>query len=322
MATQPLPNAAAPPPDPLRRIFFGPSELRAGWRLLLFILAIVLIAFPVGWLTWRYVPRMGGAEMTPGLVIVNDLRRFLVVLLASWVMALLEKRSLGDYGLPARSMFGKDFWVGSLWGFLMLSAIMGLMGLTHSYSFGALALDAAAILKFGLLWALAFLSVGFAEEFAFRGYLQFTLTGGLGFWPAAALTCALFAWVHHGNPGETWVGLLNIVLIAVFICLALRRTGSLWFPIGWHMAFDWGESFFYSVPDSGTNVAGHLFKATIQGNKWLSGGSVGPEASVFNVVVTVIGIALFAWLYPQANYPRNAPARDIVVAASTHPSLP
>ena len=310
-----------PARDLLRRVFFGPSELRAGWRLVLFILAIVLIAFPVGWLTSSYVPRLGAGEATPGLVIANDLRRFLVVLLASWVMALLEKRSLGDYGLPARGMFGKPFWVGALWGFLMLSAIIGLMGLTHSYSLGALALAAPAIMRFGLLWALAFLAVGFAEEFAFRGYLQFALTGGLGFWPAAVLTCALFAWVHHGNPGETWVGLLNIVLIAAFICLALRRTGSLWFPIGWHMAFDWGESFFYSVPDSGTNVVGHLFNSTIQGSKWLSGGSVGPEASVFNVVVTVVGIVLFARFYPQAQYPRNA-APDIVVAASTHPSLP
>lgn len=312
------PPAASP--GMLRTIFLGPAGLRAGWRLLLFVLVVAAIAVPVGWLSSRFIPPMGG-EVAPGLVIANDLRRFLVVLLASYVMARWERRTLGDYGLPARGMFGKEFWAGSLWGFLMLSAILGLMTATHSYSLGTLALDPPAILKFGVLWALAFLAVGFAEEFAFRGYLQFTLTTGLGFWPAAALTCALFAWVHHGNPGETWVGLLNIVLIAGFICLALRRTGSLWFPIGWHMAFDWGESFFYSVPDSGTSVVGHLFNATIQGNKWLSGGTVGPEASLFNVLVTVLGIVLLARIYPQARYPRAAAPAGIVAPPAAHSSL-
>jgi membrane protease YdiL (CAAX protease family) len=204
----------------------------------------------------------------------------------------------------------------------MLTVIMGLMAVTGVYSPGSLALAPPAMVKFGILWALGFLSVGFAEEFGFRGYLQFTLTSGMGFWPAAALTCTLFAWVHHGNPGENWVGLLNIVLIAAFICLALRRTGSLWFPIGWHMAFDWGESFFYSVADSGTWVVGHLFNASVQGNKWLSGGSVGPEASLFNVLVTVAGIALFARLYPQAKYPREGPRAGIGATLPAHPSLP
>lgn len=310
---QPVPALIdSPVPAPrstLHRIFFGPVELRAGWRLLLFIVLLAAIGFPVGWLTSRFIPHLSGT-VAPGDVIPNELRRFFVVLAASYVMARLERSTLADYGLPARGMFGKDFWAGSFWGFAMLTAIIGLMAATHSYSFGVLALAPLAMVKFGLLWAVAFLAVGFAEEFSFRGYLQFALTTGMGFWPAAALTCALFAWVHHGNPGETWVGLLNIVLIASFLCLALRRTGSLWFPIGWHMAFDWGESFFYSVPDSGTSVIGHLFEATIQGNKWLTGGSVGPEASIFNVLITVLGIALFTRFYPRARYPRVGHSPD------------
>ena len=97
--------------------------------------------------------------------------------------------------------------------------------------------------------------------------------------------------------------MLEIVLIAVFLCLALRRTGNLWFAIGWHMAFDWGESFFYSTPNSGIQATGHMLRATLTGSKWLSGGSVGPEASVFDVIVTIAGILLLAKLYPDAKYP-------------------
>ena len=93
------------------------------------------------------------------------------------------------------------------------------------------------------------------------------------------------------------------MLIALFLCLALRRTGNLWFAIGWHMAFDWGESFFYSTPNSGIHATGHMLKASLMGSKWLSGGTVGPEASVFDLIVTVAGILLLAKLYPTAKYP-------------------
>src|SRR5262249_10847842 len=124
----------------------------------------------------------------------------------------------------------------------------------------------------------------------------------MGFWPASVVTCLFFAFAHRNNPGENWVGMSNIAIIGLFACLALRRTGSLWFPIGWHMAFDWGESFFYSLADSGPVVAGPLFGANVHGRSWLTGGAIGPEASVFNVVVTVAGIALFTILHREVRY--------------------
>jgi hypothetical protein len=102
----------------------------------------------------------------------------------------------------------------------------------------------------------------------------------------------------------------NIALIGMFACVALRRTGSLWFPIGWHTAFDWGESFFYSVADSGQFVGGHLFNAHINGGGWLSGGTVGPEASIFNIVVTLAGIALLFFVFPDTKYGRIGKVYD------------
>ncbi|MGC2109444.1 MAG: CPBP family intramembrane glutamic endopeptidase, partial [Candidatus Korobacteraceae bacterium] len=223
--------------------------------------------------------------------------------------------------LPARGLLGRNFWMGALWGFVMLSTIIALMTLTHAYSFGGLALPPLAIVKYGLFWAFAFLMVGFFEEFTFRGYVQFTLTWGMGFWPATAVTCLIFALGHYNNPGENWVGVVEIVLIAFFLCFALRRTGSLWFAIGWHMAFDWGESFFYSTPNSGIPATGHMLNASLSGSKWLSGGSVGPEASVFDLIVTVAGILLLAKIYPRARYPTVLPEPLSPLPASPPPSI-
>jgi hypothetical protein len=85
------------------------------------------------------------------------------------------------------------------------------------------------------------------------------------------------------------------------------------------MAFDWGESFFYSTPNSGLRATGHMLNASLMGSKWFSGGSVGPEASVFDLVVTIAGILLLARIYPEAKYPVLMPAGlppDELTAAS------
>jgi len=295
------------PPTPshdrqLRIVFIGPQGIRAGWRLLIF-LALVAVLSGAAFLLQKTITHSFGTDFSATNVIIGETFSFGIVLLATAIMSRFEHRRLADYGLPPRKALGKQFWIGALWGFAMLTLLVGMMATTHAYSAGGLALSPLGVVKFGFLWAVGFLMVGLFEEFAFRGYMQFTMTTGLGFWPAAAITCTVFAGLHLGNPGENWIGAVEIVLIAVFLCLALRRTGNLWFAIGWHMAFDWGESFFYSTPNSGIHATGHMLNASLMGSKWLSGGTVGPEASVFDLVVTIVGILLLAKIYPEAKYP-------------------
>jgi len=303
-AITPTPPPVPPQPSTLRTVFLGPQGLRAGWRLLIFIAILAVLGVAMrpleGILAHKYNM---GTEFSATNVIMGESLMFLLLLIATASMGRFEHRSLADYGLPFRLILRKQFWTGALWGFVMLSFIVAMMDATHAYSLGALALSPLDIVKYGLLWALGFLMVGFTEEFLFRGYVQFTLTTGLGFWPAATITCLVFAGAHLQNPGENIVGVLEIVLIALFLCMALRRTGNLWFAIGWHMAFDWGESFFYSTPNSGIHATGHMLNASLMGSKWLSGGTVGPEASVFDLIVTIAGILLLAKLYPTAKYP-------------------
>jgi CAAX protease family protein len=85
--------------------------------------------------------------------------------------------------------------------------------------------------------------------------------------------------------------------MGLFLCLTLRRTGNLWFAVGFHAAWDWGESFFYSVPDSGEIAVGHLMNSTSQGPKWLTGGTVGPEGSVLCLVIILILFIAFQRSY-------------------------
>jgi membrane protease YdiL (CAAX protease family) len=220
------------------------------------------------------------------------------VLLAAWVMSRFEKRRVGEYGLPVRGAFGKLFWQGALFGLVEISTVLGVIAALGGYRFGEVAIHGSTLWRWAILWAVVFLAVGFYEEFAFRGYIQFTLAQGVGFWLAAIVLSLIFGVMHATNPGESWVGLAGVVVSGLFWCLTVRRTGSLWFAVGMHASFDFAETFLYSVPDSGMIFPGHLSNATLHGPAWLTGGTAGPEASVIEFVILGIFFLVFPRLFP------------------------
>jgi uncharacterized protein len=288
----------SPLEERMQKIFFGRDGLRPIWRLVLYFLMyralrfclFVLLAYglPDALFLWRQT----AAEF--GLAVI--------ALAPALLMSRIEGRAFGCYGLPPGKAFGRLFWTGALWGIVSLTLLLLALRGTHAFYFGTLALHGARALKFALFWAVFFLIVAFYEEFFTRGYTQFTLTETVGFWPAAILLSLGFGALHLENPGENWVGILGAMVIGFFFCLTLRRTGSLWFAIGFHAAWDWGESYFYSVPDSGGMAPGHLLHSSLQGPRWLSGGSVGPEGSVFLFVLLALLWIVFDRVYPEAKY--------------------
>jgi hypothetical protein len=74
-------------------------------------------------------------------------------------------------------------------------------------------------------------------------------------------------------------------------------------PIGFHAAWDWGETFFYGVPDSGFPAKGHLFNPTFAGPVWLTGGSAGPEGSWLCIALLAILWIVFSLWLREKKYP-------------------
>src|SRR5207244_40084 len=173
--------------------------------------------------------------------LVGDAITLIAVVIATWIMARWEHRKLSSYGLPGKNAFGRRFWEGAVFGYAGVSALILLIFLAGGYSAGSLALHGAALRRATLLWLLASLAIGFAEEYLFRGYPQFILAQGMGFWPAAILISFLFGALHYfSKPYERWPDWASTGLLALLICLTLRRTGDLRFAIGFHAAFDFG----------------------------------------------------------------------------------
>jgi uncharacterized protein len=302
------------PPAPQHNIFRGPNGIRAGWRVVIFAVIASALFVVVSVVLRFLIPGIRGglqvqvSSITPvGLILIEAPLLFFTAVPALF-MTLIERRKFGQYGLPARFAFGKDFWIGTVIGFLAITTtLLGIFAL-HGFRLTGLAIHGSTIVSSIAAWTVTFIIVGLAEEFSFRGYLQYTLTTGIGFWPSAILLSLLFGAAHMGNPGETKFGLFSVVLFGLLFCLFLRRTGNLWWAVGFHAGWDWGETFFYGVPDSGLIPYHNLFNSAFSGPLWITGGSVGPEASVFTPIVLAIVAILFARAYRENRYEAPEPA--------------
>lgn len=340
----PAPTEIIAPAQPsvIRGIFIGKDGLRAGWSLLIFIALFAGIIYGVNVFAHKVHPgtanaAKAGFEMPVKMAIIGECFGFLMALLVSWIMSKIERRHISVYGLGGSRKVAR-FFAGLAWGVVCLSLLVvalwraGLLVIDGRLLFGS------DILRYGALWMVGFLFAGLLEEYLMRGYLQFTLTRGLaglygwifkarlgtarsgealGFWTSAVILSILFGLGHGRNPGESPVGLLGAGLAAMVFCLSLWRTGSLWWAIGFHAAWDWSQSFLYGVADSGMMAQHHLLATHPIGKPILSGGATGPEGSIFIVaIIALISLIIFLTL------PRTRQAGTLDAAAldeSTEP---
>lgn len=208
------------------------------------------------------------------------------------VMARFSGRSFASYGYEGRHKL-RNLLIGLASGIAVLAGQLLIEYLAGSFSLHAPTADAAALAQSALEMALLFLIVGVTEESLCRGYAFVEASRALSFWPAAALFSAVFAAPHLLNSGETLAAALQTGLFGLALAYSVRATGTLWFAIGEHAGWDFGESFLFGTPDSGQSFGTPLFHSTAQGPGWLTGGSAGPEGSLLCILST-IAVALIA----------------------------
>ena len=316
------PTEPIPPPQPstMRKIFIGKDVLRAGWSLLIFIAIFAAIAFCVNFIGHKFYPSAGpkpGEEVSPAFGSIAESIPFLILLLVTWIMSKIERRPNSVYGFG--STRGLSYFLSGLaWGIICLSLLILTLWKTGLLVFDRRLIFGGEILRYGAIWLLGFLLVGLLEEYLTRGYVQYTLTRGLagiyqwafktphskalGFWTAAVIFSILFGLGHSKNPGESPIGLLSAGLAAMVFCFSLWRTGSLWWAVGFHTSWDWGQSFLYGVPDSGTMVQHHLFATHPVGKPIFSGGTTGPEGSIFIIAILALAGLIILLTLPRTRY--------------------
>ena len=193
----------------LRGIFLGRSGLRAGWGVAIFALLLAL-GFIVRNLVLQWLaPVLGVAQDAsdaPSLFrLLKEGSLAILILGATLSMAKIEGRGFGAFGL-AGSQSMRRLAIGFVAGFAFFSLLIGILVFDHNIAFDGRALYGVSIAVYAVYWTVLDFIVAFVEETLFRGYLQSTLTRGLGFWPAAVCCSIAFGLAHAPNPGEDPIG--------------------------------------------------------------------------------------------------------------------
>jgi len=336
-SNEPLNTQTAPPkqgqfapggPSTLQKIFIGADGLRAGWSLSIFIVVLFALLKGVGAMVrlMHLFPKGGGGNtaLTPSFGFFAEFLPFLATLLVTWIMSKIEKRPNAVFGLGGRRKL-RNFFAGLAWGVICLSLLVLTLWRTGLVVIDGRLLFGSEALRYGAIWLVIFLLVGLLEEYLTRGYVLFTLTRGLagfyswlfktrhskafGFWTAAVALSLLFGLGHGNNPGESPIGLLSAGLASLVFCFSLWRTGSLWWAIGFHASWDWAQSFLYGVADSGLMVQHHFLATHPLGRPLMSGGSTGPEGSVFVLPVLAVVSVIIILTLPRSSYGDPQPAQ-------------
>lgn len=218
-------------------------------------------------------------------------------LAATWLaVRFVDRRTILSIGLGPT-----NFWRGAVAG-----AIVGTLWLALSvvsaWAAGWVAAQALTQLS-GLVLLGAAASVMLnvlAQQLLLCGYIFQVIRRETNIGLAVGLSALLFVGYHAGAFTDGWLSVVNVFLAGVLFCLARVVTGSLWFPVFIHFAWN-----FLLGPVLGLTVSGSSRLAsgwqvlTVTGPDLWTGGQFGLEGGLLVTLTTGFGILAMALIWTR-----------------------
>jgi uncharacterized protein len=240
-------------------------------------------------------------QLTPAFDALWEITYLLIALVCTGLFARYEGRRIDSYGLPVSQALGARTAEGALVGVAMSGAVAIGMYFLGGMQVHGVATSGGALALAALAWLGANICVGVAEELLYRSYLLQTLWRSIGFWPASIVIAVLFAADHYFyKTGENVYDVITLVSLSLLMCYSVLRTGTLWFAVGFHIAFDYMQIFVIGTPNGDMVPVGRLLNVTFQGPAWLTGGVLGTEASFL-----MFPLIALLWLYLWYRFREN-----------------
>ncbi len=90
-----------------------------------------------------------------------------------------------------------------------------------------------------------------SEEVWCRGFVYERVNVRYPLWVAIVVNGLFFAALHLFNPGVSVLPILDIAVCGLSFSIAKWYTGSIWFPMGIHTAWNFTQNFLFGLPNSG-----------------------------------------------------------------------
>ena len=278
----------------IAQIFLSPDEprLRAGWRLLLQTLLMLVFGTIIGAIALA----LGILDLDS---IWGQILNFIIITGSVYVARRwLDKRSFESLGLKLDKHTLLDLFAGIGITFVQMGFIyllmLGLGWLTFegfAWEFDPINVVVTSVLSFFVV----FIFVGWNEELLSRGYHLQTIASGLNLFWGVIISSAVFGLLHLGNPNATWVSAAGIFFAGVYLAYGYIRTRQLWLPIGLHIGWNFFEGVVFGFPVSGLDIYA-LTRITVHGPEIWTGGAFGPEAGLIVLPSLIVG-GLLIYLY-------------------------
>lgn len=278
----------------LAQIFLSPDEprLRAGWRLLLQTLLMLVFGTIIGAIALA----LGILDLDS---IWGQILNLIIITGSVYVARRwLDKRSFESLGLKLDKHTLLDLLAGIGITFVQMGFIyvlmLGLGWLTFegfAWEFDPINVVVTGVISFFII----FIFVGWNEELLSRGYHLQTIASGLNLFWGVIISSAVFGLLHLGNPNATWVSAAGIFFAGVFLAYGYIRTRQLWLPIGLHIGWNFFEGVVFGFPVSGLDIYA-LTRITVHGPEIWTGGAFGPEAGLIVLPSLILG-GLLIYLY-------------------------
>ncbi|MBP5222688.1 MAG: CPBP family intramembrane metalloprotease [Lachnospiraceae bacterium] len=214
------------------------------------------------------------------------------LLLGRWV----DKRKVRTFGFVRKRFFG-EYILGLVIGFIMFSAAVAICLLA-----GAIRLDvkpgSPVIL---ILYFLAFMVQGMAEEVLCRGLLMVSLSRRYSIPVSMIINSIAFATLHLFNGGIAVLPLINLVLFGMVASVYFIKRGSIWGIAAVHGIWNFVQGNFYGIPVSGMKVGNSVFIAELLPDKvFINGGRFGLEGGIAVTAILTLSLVIL-WFLPGKN---------------------
>lgn len=282
------------------KIFINKNkQLRSGWKIAITLIgaiivtAIIQLGFvAIAMILWL-VKGQTLTQAVSGLpsLFMSDINLyfqpigFVIAVMLFW--KIFERKPLNVMGFPKIQNHWKDFIFGLLLGIVSITAVfvillnLGMIQVNEN-------LDSPNLIISVIKGLILFIIVGFSEELFSRGYNMSVLKQTGNKWVVLLVPSGIFALLHGLNDNVTFLGLLNIFLIALLFGYMFNKTEHIWIPIGYHITWNFFQGNILGFPVSGLELKGLYKISLIDDNIW-NGGKFGAEGGLVTTLIIILG---------------------------------
>jgi len=230
-----------------------------------------------------------------GLLLYYGFLVFSLVTLVYW--RFVEKQTFRTIGFSGRT---EDYLLGALIAVIMLLVIMSVCCISGSMTFGGFHINTD--IKSLIIWLLAFVIQGSAEEIMCRGFLLNSLKKRLSVPQAILISSTVFVVLHlirttllDAAPMYAILGIINLYLISfIFSILSMWRS-NIWIACGLHSIWNFILNTIMGLSVSGNeSVSEGIALFSVKETNILNGAEYGIESSIITTIV--LGMSLFVMI--------------------------